>query len=96
VGSELSIGSRIMVGQNGSAVIRIGAGCRVEVPGGSDVSVSLEDGNLCVRLIDPMATAQTQGAGGSAFGGPGAIFGGMVVGGAAGVAVDGGSDPISN
>ncbi|MBZ9852898.1 hypothetical protein LB566_03750 [Mesorhizobium sp. CA13] len=76
-GSTLGLGSRVVVGANGSASVLVG-GCHMNVPANSSLDVSR--GNICLKLVDSERTAAIQPSGGtSGFGLPEGIFVGALV-----------------
>lgn len=85
--APLSLGSVLRTGVSGSASATIGAGCNVNLAALSELSISaLDDGRMCVRLIEqePVASSVPVAA----------VAGGLLLGGAIVVGL-GQDDPVS-
>ena len=83
VGGALDLGSRVVVGPKGSAVVRAG-GCNVTVPANSSLDISRDGDKVCLKVLGSEQTAavpesSNRGGGGFKFGAPEAIFAGAIV-----------------
>ncbi|RUW64836.1 MULTISPECIES: hypothetical protein [unclassified Mesorhizobium] len=55
-GSALDFGSRLQVGANGLASVRVG-GCKLSVPANSSLDISRVENNICLKIVKPEHTA---------------------------------------
>jgi hypothetical protein len=73
--SPLSFGSRIVVGAQSAARLKVGADCNVSVGQNSMADISRIGDNICVRVRTPETTASFGLDGNTRFGAPEIIFG---------------------
>lgn len=93
-GSPLFNGSQVVTGPESAAALSLG-GCSMTVASNSEVEVTANDGQMCVRLTEVQTTASTGGGGG----GDPRIAAGLMAAGAAAVIndqVNGGKTPVSD
>lgn len=92
-GSPLAIGSRVIVGEQSAASIRVGANCSLKLGARSSAALALSENRICVSVQDMTTTAATDGA--FSIGLPEKIFGGLAAGAGFGAALDDG-DAVSD
>ncbi|MEF2554202.1 hypothetical protein VQ042_23200 [Aurantimonas sp. A2-1-M11] len=66
-GAPLVVGSRLIAGPAGSAMITVGRGCDLAVAAGSTVAIAAQEGSICVRTAsvarEPQATSFSSASG---------------------------------
>lgn len=77
-GGALDFGSRVVVGAQGSASVRVG-GCSLSVPPNSTLDISRVENKICLNVLGSEKTAQTENSN-NVNKTPLIIFGGMALG----------------
>lgn len=78
-GNALDFGSRVVVGQKGSASILVGT-CKLSVPSNSSLDISRVGNNICLKAVGSEQTAAINRSGHvGGFGPPEAIFAGALI-----------------
>ncbi|MFA6031723.1 MAG: hypothetical protein WC889_02350 [Myxococcota bacterium] len=80
-GNALSLGSRVVVGPKGSALVQAG-GCSLAVPANSSLDISRVGNNICLKVQGPGQAADSQTTGSVRrfrFGFPEAFFAGALI-----------------
>ncbi|MER8867821.1 hypothetical protein NKI19_29685 [Mesorhizobium sp. M0751] len=78
-GGALDFGSRVVVGDKGSALVQVG-GCNLSVPANSTLDISRVENKICLNVLGSEKTAQTQNSNNNNSKVPLIIFGGMALG----------------